>query len=320
MNIRTQALLFTGVVLATLVLTQVEITPYALPAHERVEASLSATSSQQEISGNLSFQSAALLNPVLRLAHIPSRKWEVLDPHVNAKGVLIQLLDENTPLLRHDTHKVWPTASLAKLVTSVVVLEEIGLNKKIPISKAAVATEAEAGNLVSGEIYTSRDLLKIMLLTSSNDAATAFEEYLGGRSTFVRKMNDKAVQLGMTKTIFHDASGLSDLNETTASDMYRLVVYILESYPDVIGWTRLSSFLVQPINDTTSKVLYNINPLVADPNFLGGKTGTSPASKENFVVLFSFHDYRVLAIMLGSSNRVSELDQLLSWVEEAYIF
>ncbi len=318
MTFRSQSLLFTGVVLGTLVLTRVDFASQTtIPAEHAV---VREDGGDAMPANNLSYQGAALANPALRFTKVPVRKWDVLDPDVQAESVLIQLLDENTPLLRHNTHVPWPTASLAKLMTAVVVLDEAGTNKKISISKTAVLTEGEAGGLVSGEIYTSRDLLKILLLTSSNDAATAFEEYLGGRDAFARLMNTKAEQLGMTKTIFHDAAGLSDLDETTASDYYRLVMYILETYPDIFSWTRLSSFLVQPINDTQSRVLSNINPLVSDSRFLGGKTGTAPYSRENLAAVLSFKTYRVLVILLGSSNRISELDELLSWVEQAYEF
>ena len=198
------------------------------------------------------------------------------------------------------------------------MLEDIGENKKITITERAVQTEGIAGNLRDGEIYSAGDLLKIMLLASSNDAAVAFEDYLGGADEFIRRMNLKARELQMTNSVFYDASGLSDLNTTTASDMLRLIKYILLNHSEIFQWTRIPSFLVQPVNDSESRLVYNINPLSGSEDFLGGKTGTSPRALENLVALFSFGKYRVVLVLLGSDDRAAEAKRLLEWVHTAY--
>ncbi|MDO8752052.1 MAG: hypothetical protein Q7J22_00650, partial [Candidatus Wolfebacteria bacterium] len=200
----------------------------------------------------------------------------------------------------------------------LVVLEDVGANKKIMITERAVATEGLAGNLQTGEIYSAQDLLKIMLLSSSNDAAVAFEDFAGGTDEFIRLMNRKARELGMTGSLFYDASGLSSLNSSTASDLLRLLRYIAESHPQIFQWTRIPSFLVQPVNDVESRLVSNINPLVAKPEFLGGKTGTSPRAGENLIALFSLGDERIVMILLGSRDRVGDAERLLKWIGEAY--
>jgi D-alanyl-D-alanine carboxypeptidase len=64
----------------------------------------------------------------------------------------------------------------------------------------------------------------------------------------------------------------------------------------------------------------NINPFVQDQNFLGGKTGTSPEAKENFAGVFTFHGRRVLVVVLGSENRVTEVKNLFTWADTAFTF
>jgi len=246
------------------------------------------------------------------------RDWTVLDPTVGAEAVLIQSLESSFPFFNFHTYATWPMASLTKLITALVVLEDVGENAKVAISESAVATEGEAGGLTSGEVYTARDLVKIMLLTSSNDAATAFEEQGGGRETFVRSMTKKIESLGLAQTIVHDASGLSGLNVSSASDLLKLTKYIAEHEPTIFEWTRLQTFIAQPLNVPESRTLTNINPFVADRDFLGGKTGTSGDANQNLLALFSFHDSRIVAIVLGSTDRVNEVRSLLSWVEKAY--
>lgn len=247
-----------------------------------------------------------------------ARDWKVLDPKISSEAVFVQLLDENFPLYHYNTYATWKTASLLKLLSSAVVIENLSLSENILITEKAIAEEENAGDLKSGEIYNTKDLLKIMLLTSSNDAAAALEDRLGGRNEFARLLNKKAREIGMSRSLFYDASGLSDLNLSTAGDLSRLVRYVLLRHPKIFQWTQTPSFLVQPVNGTENRMVKNINPLVKNSDFLGGKTGTSPKAKENLIALFSLDGKRVLMIILGGRNRFDEADMLLKWVKEAY--
>ena len=249
----------------------------------------------------------------------PSRNWNVLDPAIRSESALIYSLSDDFAFLSYNTYKAWPAASLTKLMTAAVILEEVGKAKKMEVTDDAVNTEGVAGGLKAGDIYIAEDLLKIMLLTSSNDAATAFEIYLG-KDEFVKKMNKKAADLGMINTIFHDASGLSDLNETSANDMLALIKYILENHPEILGWTRIQSVTLQPLNSTANQTVYNINSLSKESDFLGGKTGTSDQAGENLVSIFSLRDKKLAVVILGSQNRAEEVRSVLTWVGDAYAF
>jgi D-alanyl-D-alanine endopeptidase (penicillin-binding protein 7) len=254
-----------------------------------------------------------------QLDQIPERDWKILDPEVSSQAVIIQSLDDNFPFFRHNTSKAWPMASLTKLISAVITMEKIGLEKKITITPEVMATNGEAGNLRDGEIYTARDLLKIMLLMSSNRAAAALE-YSVGPDEFVKMMMDKIRSLNMTQTVVYDASGLNDSNQSTASDILILLKYILENVPEILNYTRLSSLPVQPVNSERSHTVTNIDPLSSRTDFLGGKTGTSDAAKQNLAAVLSFKNRRLAIIILGSPNRFGETDKLLAWIQKAYKF
>lgn len=323
MSIKWQAAIFIALILASLALTRIETSSFLSFFSTSSGASETVSTDLSEASSSPFFEtdSVAVSRAISQTGKtLPKRKWDVLDPGIDAEGVLIQSLDEDFPFLRFRTHKTWPIASVTKLLTAVVVLEEGGEKKRVTISQNAVDTPGVAGNLVSGEVYSTEDLVKIMLLTSSNDAALAFEENAGGRETFTTLLNKKAGEIGMSDTVLHEPSGLSDLNISTANDLLKLVKYIIEKHPDILSWTRLPSILVQPINSQTSKTLYNINPFVNETEFLGGKTGTLPEARQNLVSIFSFNEYRIAIILLGSGDRIQEVPELLEWVDSAYEF
>lgn len=250
---------------------------------------------------------------------VPVRDWNIPDPATNARTIVVQSLDDGFPFFRYNSDTAWPTASLTKLMTAVVVMERGGLNQKVTVSDSAVKTEGIAGDLRAEEMYTVEDLLKIMLMSSSNDAAAALEEHIG-KSVFLDLVSKKEKEIGMTETVIYDSSGLDDANTTTGRDMLMLLKYILAKDPDILGWTRLTSLLVQPANSERSHTVPNVDPLAVRADFLGGKTGTSPLAKENLAAIFSFRNRRIAVIILGSPDRVKETNGILEWIERAYTF
>lgn len=304
MSTRLQALMLIPILLGSVALTQIDF---------NASGDVSAVS----IDNSVAIE-AVRTSTVSPASFFPKRKWNVLDPQVDAEAALLYSLDDDMPLFRLNSYVQWPLASLTKLLTTVVILEEVGMSKKIPISQTAVETEGLAGGLKSGEVYGAKDLLRILLLVSSNDAAAAFEEFSGGRVTFAKLLNDKAKIIGMERTMIEDGSGLSDSNTGTATDLLKLARYILERHPDVFSWTRIPSQVIQPLNTTVIKTIDNIDPLVIEKNFLGGKTGTSPMAKENLVALFTFHNRRVAVILLGSRSRIQTARDLFTWADRAY--
>ncbi len=248
----------------------------------------------------------------------PVRDWDVLDPEIKAEAALVYSLDDNLAFYSYRSYKQWPIASITKLLTAAVSLDAFGPNAKVPISDKAITTEGTAGDLKSGEVYPLRDLVKILLLSSSNDAAVAIEEFAGGRDKFIPDLNKRAELLGMSQTSIEEPSGLSPKNFSSATDLLALIRFIVEREPEIFSWTRLESLLVQPLNSSDSRIVQNINPLIAESDFLGGKTGTTPEAKQNLVAVFSFERRRVAVVLLGSPDRMQETRQLLDWVRRAY--
>ncbi|MDO8584781.1 MAG: serine hydrolase [bacterium] len=219
------------------------------------------------------------------------------------------VLWERRPLQRH------PLASLTKLMTGVVALENIGMEKTITITDEDVRAEGDAAGLKAGETFSVRDLVAAMILSSSNDAADALARFYG-TSLFVNAMQQKANDIGMTNTSFFDPSGLSSLNQSTAENVASLVRYIREYYPEIFTLSRSKEQTILEQTAKTPRVIKSINEFAGDPQFLGGKTGYTPEAHGNLVSLFSAGEKTLLIIVLGTDDRFGETRALGKWAKE----
>lgn len=218
-------------------------------------------------------------------------------------------------------------ASLTKLMTAIIVLENYNLDDLIQISASAIATYGNAGNLQIGEIMTIRDLLYITLIESSNDGAEALAEKMGV-STFVYKMNEKATSLGMNNTWFINPSGLDEenlYNFSTVNDLKKMVVYILENH------SLIAEILSLPEKELTShsgisRTIRNTNVLLEESDaYLWGKTGYTNRANGCLILIlnnFSINNNQgyVINIIAGADDKFGEARKLEQWLKESFIW
>jgi len=216
-------------------------------------------------------------------------------------------------------------ASLSKLMTGVIALENFPLDEEIIISPYAVSTEGEEGELVANEKIRAGDLLKILLISSSNDAAIAFEEALEKKNgSFVGLMNQKARKFELFNSAFFDASGLDRKgNFTSIQDLFKLSQKIYKNYPYIGEITRKKEDIVYSIDKEIVHNLENTNILAGEiPNLWGGKTGSTPEAKDCLLTIYEFpfpdkNDKMVVTIIvLNSSDRFGDTIKLYDWTKQ----
>ena len=214
-------------------------------------------------------------------------------------------------------------ASLSKLMTGEIVLDNFPLHKQISITPYMVSAEGEEGGLKIGEILKVEDLLKMLLITSSNDAAVAFTEALEkGGQAFVNLMNEKAQKLGLYNTAFFGATGLDrNGNFTTVEDLFKLSQDIYKNYPLLGEITRKSEEIVFSSDGQITHHLKNTNILTGQLPYLWlGKTGSTPDAKDCLLTIFEipFKDDKIslAIIVLNSSDRFGDTVQLYNWARE----
>jgi len=205
-----------------------------------------------------------------------------------------------------------PIASLTKLMTALVVLENYQLDLPIKISKKAVEQEEDSGQLKIGETLTVENLLYIMLIESSNDAAYALAEAIGV-DNFVDIMNWETKSLGLKNTHFTNPTGLDDpKNYSTAQDLAILTKNLLKKplLWEILGTPEYDLYLP---DGTLHHKLKNTNELLGKiPGIIGGKTGWSPQAQGCFLlVLKKGKGEYFINIILGAEDRFAEMQKLI---------
>ena len=209
--------------------------------------------------------------------------------------------------------KRWPIASITKLVSAYVAESVMDPEQSVVISQTAVDTMGDAGEFKLGEIFKVRDLVKAMLITSSNDAAVALAQNYS-QTKFVSEMNLVTKAAGMNDSQFVEPTGLSVQNQSTVEDLVKLVQYIWREDREFFQITRQSTDFIVDINLGVGRQLTNINQFAGESDFLGGKTGTLPEADSNLISVFDVPGFGepVIVVVLGSKDRFTETRSILS--------
>lgn len=210
--------------------------------------------------------------------------------------------------------KVYP-ASTTKILTALLAIENLDLNKTIVVSKNAINSTPNGSSVIylqPGEIITLKDVLYGLLLKSGNDAANVLAENISGSiDNFNILMNDKLKEIGCNNTHFSNPHGFHDPNHyTTAYDMALLMRYAMRNttFKEIL---ETKTYEIPPTNKTsytrkyesTNKMFFEKYKNMYYLYSLGGKTGYTEEARGTFVG-FAKKDDKLLinAIFDGSQN------------------
>jgi len=256
---------------------------------------------------------------------IPIRNWTIQEPEILAESaIVVNYGQRQAVLFEKNSDVVLPIASLSKLMTAIVVLENFSLEEIIEISKESVLTMGDKGSLIRGEELTVKDLLYIMLIESSNDAAMALANDAFDYDSFLELMNLKAQELDMNSTSFLDPIGLNSKNKSTVLDLAELADYSLR-FPVLWEILKTPQTTVYSVDNAFVHELINTNTLLDKFSFLlGGKTGYTGDANGCMLTVSnikgSLGDNYLIIIVLGSDQREVDMENLLVWAKEAHIW
>lgn len=231
---------------------------------------------------------------------------------LHAQTVLLVSMDTGTVLFEKNAdQKVYP-ASLTKLMTAAVAVEQIqDLDQTITVPEYCITllsgTDSSTANLKDGEQLTVRQLLYCMLVSSANDAANVIADFIGNGkiSATVELMNEKAKELGMNGTHYANAHGLHDVEHyTTANDMLKLTQYIM-TLPAIMDMCTTTRYTIPKTNRSDERILATSN-LMTDrtqtyyySSVRGIKTGYTDPAGRCLISTASLDGYNYIAIVMG---------------------
>jgi len=229
----------------------------------------------------------------------------VPNPAVNGKDAYLildatsgrELVADRADELRHP-------ASLTKLMTIYLTFSaldsgRLSLGDALPVSINALNAPPTKIGLPPGGTVNVRDATMALVTRSANDAAIVLAEAVGGdEATFAQLMTQKARQLGMTSTVYRNASGLPNREQiTTARDLARLAFALMRDFPHYYAIFSVQSFPYR------GRILENHNRMLLSYEGADGlKTGYTVASGFNLVMSAVRDNHRLIGVVMGGDS------------------
>lgn len=229
-------------------------------------------------------------------------------------------------------HERLAPASLTKVLTALVALEEGNLEDIITVTNGAKITESGATlcGLKEGDTLTLNQALHALLIHSANDAANAIAIHLGGSlEGFSAMMNQKAKELGATNSHFVNPHGLTaDEHYTTVYDLYLIFNKVIEYelFREIIHMDSYSTIYQDSLGNEKEMKFKTTNLFLRgnydSPNkvtVIGGKTGTTNAAGNCLIILSkdtAGNPY--ISVILRSKERQLMYEQMIDLLEEIY--
>lgn len=221
-------------------------------------------------------------------------------------------------LYQYNASQKLPPASITKLMTALLIVENYPLDQKIKFDpKCENISGGSNAGFKAGDIFTLQDLLYGMLVTSGADATCALTT-LNPNTNFITSMNKRAKELNMNDTIFQNAIGFDATTGqvSTVNDLLILVNEILKysTIRKIIGTQIIE---ITPQNRNITYKIQSTNDLLKTiPGTIGIKTGNTPLARECLAYLYEEKDTEILIIILGSQKRFEDTQTLLNWAKE----
>ncbi|MBF0481625.1 MAG: D-alanyl-D-alanine carboxypeptidase [Desulfovibrionaceae bacterium] len=233
--------------------------------------------------------------------------------HVASRSAVLLDFSSGATLYAQDPERKIAPASITKVLTLYLLYEDVALGRArltdyVPVSARARDTGGSSMGLDAGDKVTLGELIHGISIASANDGCVAVAEHSpGGVPAFVRRMNAKARELGMTGSVFKNPNGLPAPGQfSTARDIARLSSAYIHRFPQALAIHCQRSYTHDGHTGCNANSL-----LAAYPGADGLKTGYVDASGYNITATATRDGVRLIAVVLGcSSSRIRERETI----------
>jgi len=256
---------------------------------------------------------------------------KVVDDDLNIKAqsavsVLTGFDGTDKVLLSKNEQRKLSIASISKLMTAVVAMENLSSSQEITISNQAVSQSNNPEPLKPGETFYVKDLLRAMLVGSDNAASYALCEAIG-LDKCIGLMNAKAEELELSDTSFLNPSGLGLANFSTAQDLVKFTRYLLDKGISILEITRVPEFDLFSVDRKISHKIISTDELLTVSSSLterivGGKTGETRTANGCLLLILNSPDKQgfLINVVLNSNDRFGEMKKIINWVDASYLW
>lgn len=233
-------------------------------------------------------------------------------PALSSPRALMVEVETGTTLFEQNADERCYPASITKVMTALVVLDNAGLDEEVTVEESdfdEVTSDSSVAGLKAGETLTVRDLLACLLLPSGNDASYVLARYVGGGDwhAFVDMMNDRAAELGCEDTHFANPCGLHDDDHyTTARDLVTIFEEAL-TYPDFVEIAGSATWDLPATSQNPARTLESTDALIEpeSPVYLpdtviASKTGSTGEAGRCLVTAAQRDGRTIVAVVLGA--------------------
>lgn len=246
-------------------------------------------------------------------------------PDITGEAALLIEADSGVVLYEKNSRATMYPASLTKLMTALLVLENCTLDEMVPFSSNAVFSLPSGASHIAinpGEELSVEHCLYGLLLASANEVANALAEYVGGSmNNFVTLMNSRIKELGATGTNFVNPNGLHDAEHyTTCYDLSLLCRELLQN-KTFLKINGTASYIIPPTNLQPLKRPINTTHLLlrkgsaSYPGAFGGKTGHTDIAGNTLITFAERNGMTLICIVMksDSSHIYSDTTSLLDY-------
>lgn len=220
-------------------------------------------------------------------------------------------------------------ASITKIMTLLVIFDHIGtgrirLDSQVMTSAYAKSMGGSQVFLEEGEIQSLETIIKCIAVSSGNDASVAAAEFIAGsEAEFVKLMNQRAEELGLTDTHFEDCCGLSDSDDhyTSAKDVALMSRELITKYPQILDYTRI---WMEDITHVTTQgssnfTLSSTNKLLKMYEWTTGlKTGSTSKALYCLSATASKDNIDLIAVVMASPTNKSRFQDAMALLNYGY--
>lgn len=249
-------------------------------------------------------------------------------PQVEAREYLLYDTLSETMLIGNDYANSFQPAALTQILTVLIALEELEMSDTITITKKmyeSIPEEFVRIGFSEGEVVTVKDCINACLLKSANDACLALAiQISGSESAFVKKMNQRAQELGCTSSHFTNCYGKADSAHYTTCHDFAIILQEALRHSDFQTISTSASYTLEATNKyNDTRVLNNANRFVSTPStayeyYIGGKTGFSDDSGYLLIAGAEKEGRILVGVMTGASNAEQRYDDMISLFEYCF--